>query len=85
MSALGGAAGAVEGLRARVERRASQGVSFVYRTGQGYVLTVWAPIQQPRADLAGADELVHGKGGSFAKGVRSLAGARPPRRLQRKG
>ena len=79
MSALGGAAGAVEGLRARVERRASQGVSFVYRTGQGYVLTVWAPIQRPRADLAGADELVHGKGGSFAKGVRAIgAGAQPP-------
>ena len=75
----------MEGLRARVERRASRGVWFGYRTGQGYALKVEAPIQRRRAHLARADELVHGKGGSSAKGARCPAGARPSRRLQRKG
>ena len=74
MSALEGAAGAVEGLRARVGRRASRGVWFGYRTGQGYALKVWAPKERARAHLARADELVHGKEGSFAKGVRALCG-----------
>ena len=74
MSARAGATGAVEGLRARVERRASQGVWFGYRTGHGYGLKAWAAKGRPRAHLARADELVHGKGGSFAKGVHALGG-----------
>ena len=66
MIAPAAAAGAVEGLRARVERRASRGVWFGCRTGQGYALKVEAPIQWRRAHLARADELVHGKEGSYA-------------------
>ena len=46
----------MEGLRARVERRASRGVWFGYRTGQGYALKVEAPIQRRRAHLARADD-----------------------------
>ena len=56
----------MEGLRARVERRASPGVWFGYRTGQGYALKVRPPIQRRRAHLARADELVHGLLGSYA-------------------
>ena len=80
MSALGGAAGAVEGLRARVERRASRGVWFGYRTGQGYALKARALEGRPRAHLARADELVQGKEGSSAGGAACVAGG--PRGLQ---
>ena len=46
--------GAVEGLRARVERRASRGVWFGTGTGHGYALKAWAQKGRPRAHLARA-------------------------------
>ena len=81
MSAPAGATDAVEGLRVRVERRASRGVCFGLGTGQGYALKAWAPKGRPRAHLARADEFVHGMEGSFAKGVRALCGRPAARRL----
>jgi hypothetical protein len=68
MSAPAAAAGAVEGLRARVERRASRGVWFGYRTGQGYALKVEAPIQRRRAHLARADDFTTRERGQLCLG-----------------
>ena len=72
----GGPAASVEGLRARVERRASRGVWFGYRTGQGYALKVEAPIQRRRAHLARADDFTTRERGQLCQG-RPLSGGRP--------
>ena len=68
MSAPAGAAGAVESLRARVERRASRGVCFGLGTGHGYALKAWAPKERPRAHLVGADEIRARAGGQLCQG-----------------
>ena len=78
MSAHTRAAAAVEGLRARDERRAGQGGGFGTCPGQTEALAVWAPKERPRAHLARAEELAHGKVGSFAWAVSfSLAAPTP--------
>ena len=86
MSAPAGAAAAVTGLRARVERRGSEAAGYPLGPTHGYARKAWAPKGRPRAHLARADELVHGKEGSFAKGARACV--RAPGRLvgcKRKG
>ena len=72
----------MEGLRARVERRASRGVWFGYRTGQGYALKVEAPIQRRRAHLARADDFTTRETGQLCLGrLRARRRPRSSRRL----